>query len=214
MLPHTDLALGEATEWLGDWHPLMDQLGCTDGLVGLSSLSASFRVRPLDDLPTLRQFLKVYHAAVLLPVELPAIQRAYTHATRNELRELVAFDQEIAREPAVREFASASRRVGQGQLRKLRPLQDQRFVQRYLRAVDDGKANGWHTLVYGLTLAVYSLPLRQGLMGYATQTTRGFIYSAAKSLRFSEKECRSLLNETCEHLAGEVAPLLADYAKP
>jgi urease accessory protein UreF len=214
MLPRTDSALGEAAEWLGDWHPLMDQLGSTDGLVALSSLAVSFRVQPLNDLPALRRFLEAYHAAVLLPVELPAIQRAYTHTTRNELRELIALDQEIACKPAVREFASASRRVGQGQLGKLRPLQDQRFVQRYLRAVDGGQANGWHTLVYGLTLAVYSLPLRQGLMGYATQTTRGFIYSAARSLRFSERECRSLLKETCGRLAGKMAPLLADYGKP
>ena len=43
-----------------------------------------------------------------------------------------------------------------------RPLRDQRLVQRYLTAVEQGEAQGWHTLVYGLTLAVYSLPLRQG----------------------------------------------------
>ena len=61
-------------------------------------------------------------------------------------------------------------------------MRDQRVVQRYLQAVEGGQANGWHTLVYGLTLAVYSLPLRQGLLGYAHQTTRGFIYSAARML--------------------------------
>ena len=212
MLPHTDLALGEATEWLGDWHPLMDQLGSTDGLIALSSLSASFRVQPLDDLPALRRFLTAYHAAVLLPVELPAIQRAYTHATRNELRDLIALDQAIAREPAVREFASASRRVGQGQLRKLRPLRDQRFVQRYLHAAETGAANAWHTLVYGVTLAVYSLPLRQGLVGYATQTTRGFIHAAARSSRLTEEECRTLFDERCEPLPAVVETLIGKLA--
>jgi len=38
-------------------------------------------------------------------------------------------------------------------------------------------------LVYGITLALYSIPLRQGLLGYGYQTTRGFIYSAAKALQ-------------------------------
>jgi hypothetical protein len=56
-------------------------------------------------------------------------------------------------------------------------------VQRYLHAVESDQADGWHTLVYGLTMAVYSLPLRQGLLGYAHQTTRGFIYSGARMLQ-------------------------------
>jgi urease accessory protein UreF len=114
----------------------------------------------------------------------------------------------------LQDFLAASRRVGQAQLRKLRPLRDERIVQRYLHAVETDQAHGWHTLVYGLTLALYSLPLRQGLVGYARQVTRGFIHSAARSLRLSEKECRALLNESCEHLAEDVEPLFADYAKP
>ncbi len=62
--------------------------------------------------------------------------------------------------------------------------------KRYLAAVESGEAHGWHTLVYGLTLAVYSLPLRQGLLGYAQQTTRGFIQAAARSLELSETDSR------------------------
>ena len=41
-------------------------------------------------------------------------------------------------------------------------------------AVERGEAHGWHTLVDGVTLAIYSLPLRQGLLGYAQQTTVRF----------------------------------------
>ena len=41
------------------------------------------------------------------------------------------------------------------------------------------EANAWHTLVYGVTLALYSIPLRQGLLGYGYQTMRGFIYFRA-----------------------------------
>jgi len=85
---------------------------------------------------------------------------------------LILLDLLLAGEPQLQDFAAPSRRVGQSQLQKLRPLRDQRMVQRYLQAVDGGQANAWHTLVYGLTLAVYSLPLRQGLLGYAHQTTR------------------------------------------
>ena len=140
--------------------------------------------------------------------KLPAIESAHGHTGRNELRELVALDLELTGEPMLQEFARASQRVGRSQLRKLRPLRDQRMVQRYLQAVEGGLAHGWHTLVYGLTLEVYSLPLRQGLLGYAHQTTRGFIYSAARMLRLSERECRELFEDRCEGLPEAVEELL------
>jgi urease accessory protein UreF len=125
------------------------------------------------------------------------------------VRELVVLDQQLAAEPILRDFAAASRRVGRCQLQKLRPLRDQRLVQRYLHAVEAGRAHGWHILVYGLTLAVYSLPLRQGLLGYAHQTTRGFIYSAARMLRLSERQCRELFDDLCARLPEAVEALLA-----
>ena len=86
------------------------------------------------------------------------------------------------------------------------------MVQRYLEAVESGQASGWHTLVYGLTLAVYSLPLRQGLLGYAHQTTRGFIYSAARMLNLSEHQCRALFDSLCASLPEAVEGLLAQPA--
>ena len=212
MVNETQLALSDAAEWLGDWHPLAEQLGSAEGLVTLGSVSASLHLAPVHSLPSLRQFLRDYQSQVLLPFELPAIQGAYEHASRHEVRELVALDNRLAGEPILQAFTSASRRVGQSQLRKLRPLRDQRVVQRYLQAVESGEAEGWHTLVYGLTMAVYSLPLRQGLLGYAQQTTRGFIYSAARMLQLSEHECRSLFDTLCAGLPEAVEELLAQTA--
>ena len=212
MVEQKQLALTDPTEWLGDWHPLAEQLGSTNGLIALGSISTRCRLGPVRDFRSLRRFLEGYHERVLLPLELPAIYCAHEHALRNELRELVALDQQIAGETLLRDFASASRRVGQCQLQKLRPLRDHRLVQRYLQAVENGQAAGWHTLVYGVTLAIYSLPLRQGLLGYAHQTTRGFIYSAARGLKFSERKCRALFDELSSDLAGAIEILLAEKA--
>jgi urease accessory protein UreF len=74
------------------------------------------------------------------------------------------------------------------------------------------KAHGWHTLVYGLTLALYSLPLRQGLLGYAHQTTRGFIHAAARSLRLTEADCRALFEELCAPLPIAIEALVSKLA--
>jgi len=207
MIRSNQLVLNDATEWLGDYHPLAEQLGSAEGLVELGSVAALLQLRPVSDLETLRIFIEEYQSRILLPFELPAIERAHGHASRNELRELVAFDQEQSIEPMLQNFAAASRRVGQAQLQKLRPLKDQRIVRRYLAAVETSHAAGWHTLVYGLTLALYSLPLRQGLLGYAHQMIRSFIYSGARLLQLSERECRDLFEDLCSDLPARVAAL-------
>lgn len=201
MNPLTKPALTQdPAEWLGDAHPLVAQLGTADGLASLHTLAESLVARPITNLTALREFLGAYHERILLPHELPAIRAAYQHISRNEVRELIAFDQQLAAEPALKSFAGASQRIGREQLQKLRPLRDERVVQRYLAAVESGQAHGWHTLVYGMTLVLYSLPLRQGLLGYAHQTTRGFIHAAARGLQLKESDCRQLFDELCENL--------------
>jgi len=198
----------DPAEWLGDAHPLVEQLGTADGLASVHGLADSLAARPITSLPALRDFLRSYHERILLPQELPAIQTAFDRVSRNEIRELIAFDQQLSQEPALRDFTSASRRVGLAQLQKLRPLRDERGAQRYLVAVENGEAHGWHTLVYGMTLVLYSLPLRQGLLGYAQQTTRGFIHAAAKSLTVAEADCRRLFEELCAPLPQATEAML------
>jgi len=210
MLTKPRLSPSDPAEWLGDWHPLAEQLGSADGLIALGSVSTLLKLSPVRDAKSLRTFLQNYQTHILLPVELPAIQAAYGHTTRFETRELVALDRRLESEHVLQSFASASRRVGQSHLEKLRPLRDQRLVQRYLAAIEEGQANGWHTLVYGVTLAIYSMPLRQGLLGYAHQTTQGFIHSAACSLRLSERKCRALFAELCAGLPARIEHLHAD----
>jgi urease accessory protein UreF len=202
-------AQGEPTDWLGNWHPLAEQLGSANGLVALGDISASMQVPLVHDLASLKHFLASYQKQLLLPIELPAIQRAFDHTCRHEVRELAEFDRQLANELALKPFAEASKRIGQTELIKLRPLRDERIVRRYIEYVERNEANAWHTLVYGITLALYSIPLRQGLLGYGYQTTRGFIYSAAKDLQLSEKDCRTLLNELCDNLPAAVEGLIA-----
>ena len=198
----------EAVQLLGECHPLLEQLGSTAGLFTLSGVAASLRLPKVGDLDALSQFLCAYKSQILLPIELPAIFRAHQHASRNETRELLALDREIAAQRRHRAFASASRRVGQSQLKRLRPLRDARIVQRYLEAVQKQRAQAWHTLVYGLTLAIYSLPVRQGLLSYARQILQGFIHSAARPLRLSVADCAALLDQLSADLPGQLETIL------
>lgn len=204
----------ETTELLGDWHPLVQQLGSAEGLVALSTASHSLQLSNVDSVQSLLHFLEAYQAHILIPFELPAIQRAFRHASRNETRELIAFDLEVASETALKPFANASRRVGQAQLKRLRPLRDHRLLQRYLRAVDKGLANGWHTLVYGTTLSVYSLPVIEGLNSYEKQTLLGFMHAVSHTLKLSEKDCRGLLEQLSPSLPSAPEAILGQDHPP
>jgi urease accessory protein UreF len=206
MLRQTEIAPAPA-ELLGDVQPLIEQLGSFEGLAALAGAADPLAARPIATISELRAFLRGYHTRILQPLELPAIQRAFNHASRGELRELVAFDHELSAEPSLKNFAVASRLVGQQQLQRLRPLRDQRVVQRYLSAVELGQAHGWHTLTYGLTLAVYFVPLRQGMIAYAWQTTRSFIQSAARAFPLAQSD--ELLAELSADVPAAVEALLA-----
>src|SRR4051812_5347809 len=86
------------SEWLGDCHPLIDQVGAADGLTALESLSRALSAGPVRDAVALEAFLQSYHAQILIPIEMPAVESAYHYASRNAFRELVALDQEISRQ--------------------------------------------------------------------------------------------------------------------
>jgi urease accessory protein UreF len=213
MLEQSDLTIPTAHEILGELHPFAERLGCPPGLSGLTSAPAfPIQFGPVDGLPALRHFLQKYYSEILIACELPAIHRAYGHASRSEIRELIAADAELSLDPALQPFAGASQYVGTAQLKRLRPLRDQRLVQRYLHAVETGEAHGWHTMVYGLILSVYSLPLRPGLINYGRQTIGSFITSANFSLKLLEVERRELHENFCLGLPQAVESILKDNA--
>jgi urease accessory protein UreF len=165
-----------------DTRPLTEQLGSADELTTLSSIACSHQLTKVHSLGTLREFLIRYREQALGPLEYRQIYAAYHLATQNHIRELLALDAQLATDPALREFQLASRHVGKRQLNRLRAMKDLRLVQRYREAVNEGHAYGWHTLVYGIILSTYSLPLRQGLLHYGRQTLGGFIASATRML--------------------------------
>jgi urease accessory protein UreF len=190
--PEAEIARSEAVYLLGDFSAFLQQVGVgaiPPGCDSPVSLSSGL----ITDLPALQKFLDTYLAQILLPLELPAIASACGHARRGELRELIALDLQMADEPRLAAFAAASQKTGTIQLQRLQPLRGERTVQRYLGAVEKGKAAGWHTLVYGLTLAVYSFPLRQGLLHYAHETLSALARAAAGGEMFFDPACQEML---------------------
>lgn len=198
----------------GDPRALAAQLGSAEGILGFGDDLISPLTDEVRDVETLRRFLQAYVTGVLVAVELPAVRRAWEHACRYEIRELMELDCQLTLPLVPQAFAEASRRVGRTQLRRLRPLLDDRRVQRYWRAVEARKAPAWHTVVYGLSMAVFAFPLRQALVNYGHQTICGFIESAGNRLALSSDECDQLAVEALEHLRPAVDVVLTGLSVP
>jgi urease accessory protein UreF len=203
MLEKNKIAPQRASELTGEFSALAEKLGSSE-LAELRLTTDGLELSHVRSLPELRRFLQKYTAQVLVNSELRTIHQAYRHSSCAEGRELIALDVSLQKEPLLQNVARASQQVGRAQLKKLRPLRDQRFVQRYLAAVERGEARAWHTIVFGLVLALFSLPLRQGLLHYATQTLNGFIQSAAGRLQLRQTDSEALLAEISQQLPKAV----------
>jgi len=205
-----DHARSKAENLLGDFRALLQQIGSPG--VELAP-NGPFWSAVFEAPSALGQFLEDYLTRLLLPYELPAIVAACGHAGRGELRELLAQDRALAAPLLATPFAAPSQRMGLLQLARLRPLRDSRIVQRYLAAVESGHAHGWHTVVYGVTMAVFSLPLRQGLLYYSQETLSVLASAAGRSKSLGQSELDEMLSGLLARvpagveaaLAGEVA---------
>ena len=179
----------------GDFAPLFEQLGSPAGLAALTGGRFGVGLDQVCNLAELRFFLETYRDHILVPVEWPTIIQACEHATRGEVRELITLDRQLDDTHGKMPFAESSRRAGRIQLKRLRPLHDNRVVQRYLKAIESGDATGWHTIVYGLMLSLYSIPLRQGLLHYATQTQSSFIHGAGRRFIITDDDRTATIDQ-------------------
>lgn len=202
----SQLSRSEAAHLLGEFSELLCHLGspAEPGVPG-----GFFGVEAVESVADLVRMLEAYFEQVLLTVELPAVAEACRYGQRGEARELLGCDQQLSPRLHATPFAAPSQRIGRLQLARMRPMRDERTVRRYLAAVEAGDAGGWHPLVYGLTLAVYSLPLRQGLLFYGRETLLGMARAAAASKNFAEDKIAEAVQPLLDRLPAAVETALA-----
>lgn len=189
-----------------DWRALEEQLGAPDEEAARSASVFAGSLTNIRSASELQNFVTQFQAQTLAQDELPMILRAYHHAVRNEARELIELDRSLAGSFANEALANASQRVGRNQLRRMRGLKSERVVTRYWDAVHAKKASGWHTIVFGVVLAIYSIPLRQGLHHYSNQTIRGFLEAGGATLALPAVE----LNEMEAALTATLPAMIED----
>lgn len=122
--------------------------------------------------PDPRPLLESHRDTVVIALDWPAIIEAAEATRLGRHRDLLELDRSYPLRRADR-WTEASFRVGRRQLARLRAARDLRAVQRYLAAVDAGEAQAWNPIVFGVALAAFNLPYRQGLLHYAGTLLRG-----------------------------------------
>lgn len=161
--------------------------------------------------PALCEAVHRHAEHVICSREWPVVLKAWQLAREGRVRELLELDAAWGRDLAAGDFPGASVHVGRRQLGKLRGLRHERVIRRYLDAIEAGQARGWHPVVYGVVLAVYHLPLHQGLMHFASRTLAGLVSAAERHHRLPASECQALLDAACSQLSGRL-PRLPDLA--
>ncbi len=192
---------------VSDPRPLAREIACANAPSVWRPL-ATLETPDVVDIATLRLFLEDYRARVLGTIELPAVRDSYHHADHYQVRELISLDVGMNQAENFKRFSQASKAVGRRQLRRLLPMRDQRLVRRYWRAIELGEANGWHPVVFGVVIALFSLPLRQGLIHYAYQTLSGFLKAGAARLALPPAKVTLVFDELTAALPAAVESTL------
>ncbi len=147
-----------------------------------------------------------YAGQVIAGRDWPLMLQGWEFTREGEARELIALDQSWRPDESPT-MAEASWRVGRRQLSRMRPLRDQRVVQRYLAATEAGNARGWHPLVYGVVLAVYGIPLRQGLMHYAVHAAAGWCDALVRQREWIREDGELAVERVCAGLPARMPAL-------
>lgn len=159
-------------------------------------------------MPDARAFLESHRDAVIVGLDWPVILAAAEATRLGRHRDLVQLDLDYPGRRAGR-WAEASFRVGRRQLSRLRGARDLRAVQRYLAAVEEGRAQGWNPIVFGIALAAFHLPYRPALLHYAGTLLRG-LAQGCRPAQVPERDWNAWMDHLEASLPEAVARLLPD----
>lgn len=176
--------------FFGDLDRLVSTVGLEGGLLAEGEGLEVLATKNVSDVASLRRFLDAYLELLMEPIELPTITRAAEYTRQGGFNELMTLDRELRQCRALAGFSEASQWIGQCHARSMRGMKDHRAVWRYCDAIRKREAKGWHTVVYGVVLAAYSIPLRQGLQNYCLQTLGGFVDAAARRFQWESEQIK------------------------
>ena len=194
----------------GGQHPYAAQLDALEGVLCVDTIAGALGTARVGTVLELSVLLERYRVTLLEPMELPAVTAAHRHAARGEALELIALDESLAGTHLEwLQLAPASQRFGTDHLKRLQPLRDERVVQRFLAAACKGRTPANHPVVFGLTMAVFSIAPRQGLADYAHSALESVMATAAGKLKLTQADRNDLINRSQSRLPEAIERMVA-----
>jgi hypothetical protein len=191
-------------------HPYEAQLDALETVLCADTITQALGLAPLQSTADLEILLECYRTTLLEPIELPAITHYSRLSARGHADELIARDQDFAGiHPEWLLFMPASTRMGRDYLNRLRPLQDERVVQKFIEAVKYNQSPGHHLTVFGLTMSVFSIARRQGLAEYAQFALEAVVSTAAGKLKITQEDRTTILARSQAHLPQALKHMVA-----
>ena len=191
-------------------HPYESQLDALETVLCADTITQALGLAPLQSTADLEILLERYQTTLLEPIELPAITHSSKLSARGHAGELIALDQDFAGiHPEWLLLMPASTRMGRDYLNRLRPLQDERVVQRFIESVKYNQSPGHHLTVFGLTMSVFSIARRQGLAEYAQFALESVVSTAAGKLKVTQEERATIIARSQSHLPQTLKRMVA-----
>jgi len=193
--------------WLARLLQVNDSAFPTGGYAHSYGFEQIVRLGLAHDAESMAEYLERHLWPALIHFELPVVRYAREAALRDDEAELIALDACVDASKTAQELREASRSTGRQRLRALGENMASTCLTRFAQAVEEGRCQGHHPVIYGIGLA--ALPPQAVLTSWAFQSLSAICLSAPKLLRIGQNAAQRVLTASLSRMEENVVLSLA-----
>jgi urease accessory protein len=198
--------MDESLPWLARLLQVNDSAFPTGGYAHSYGFEQVVRLGLVHDEESMRRHLGQHLWPMLIHFELPVVRFAQDAALDNNLPALLDLDACVDATKTARELREASRATGRRRLHAFLQTCPPHTLTDFSAAVEDGRAQGHHAVVYGLGLA--ALPRQALLTSWTFQSLSAVCLCAPKLLRIGQDAAQRVLTASIAPMEKNVASSL------
>jgi urease accessory protein len=195
-----------AVPWLARLLQVSDSAFPTGGYAHSYGFEQVVRLGLVRDADSMANYLEKHLWPALVHFELPVVRLAQAAAFKNDEEALIELDACVEATKTAHELREASRATGRRRLHAFGATEASPILMSFAHAVDEGRAQGHHAVVYGLGLA--ATPQRALLTSWAFQSLSAVCLSSPKLLRIGQDAAQRVLTAALSSMEEKVADSL------
>jgi urease accessory protein len=193
--------------WLARLLQVSDSAFPTGGYAHSYGFEQIVRSGLVNDADSMAAYLQDHLWPQLIHFEMPAVRFARDAARAEDLEALIQLADLAEATKSARELREASRSTGRRRLHAFVQTGGSPVLSAFAQAVEEGRAQPHHAVVYGLGLA--SQPREALLASWAFQSLNAVCLSAPKLLRIGQDAAQRILTRSLAGLDANVAVALS-----